>query len=66
MKVLVVEDHSELAQNMLSYLSKEGYVCEVSEGFEQTMTKLGGFSYDLMVLDLNASGWKWIGNFKMV
>lgn len=52
MKVLVVEDHSELAQNMLSYLSKEGYVCEVSAGFEETMTKLGGFSYDLMVLDL--------------
>lgn len=52
MKVLVVEDHSELAQNILSYLSKEGYVCEVSEGFEQTMAKLGGFSYDLMVLDL--------------
>ena len=52
MKILVVEDHNELAQNMLSYLSKEGYVCEISETFEQAMSKLAGFDYDLMVLDL--------------
>jgi DNA-binding response OmpR family regulator len=52
MKVLLVEDHTELAQNMRSYLSKEGYVCEEATSAQQAMSKLGGFSYDLMVLDL--------------
>ncbi len=52
MKVLLVEDHIELAQNMHTYLSKEGYVCEVSASTEQAMSKLGGFDYDLLVLDL--------------
>ena len=52
MKVLLVEDHTELAQNMHSYLSKEGYVCEDASTMEETMSKLGGFTYDLMVLDL--------------
>ncbi len=52
MKALVVEDHAELAENVHLYLEKEGYVCEVSDSFEQAMTKLGGFKYDVMVLDL--------------
>lgn len=52
MKVLLVEDHSELAQNMQAYLSKEGYVCEVAASSEQALSKLGGFDYDIMVLDL--------------
>ena len=52
MKVLLVEDHAELAHNMHSYLSKEGYVCEGASSMEQAMSKLGGYTYDLMVLDL--------------
>ena len=52
MKVLLVEDHVDLAKNMHTYLSKEGYVCEVSDTVEKAMSKLGGFKYDVMVLDL--------------
>ncbi len=52
MKVLLVEDHVDLAKNMHTYLSKEGYVCEVSESVEKAMSKLGGFKYDVMVLDI--------------
>lgn len=52
MKVLVVEDHDELAQNVYAYLTKEGYICEISDSFESAMAKLGGFKYDVMVLDL--------------
>ena len=52
MKVLLVEDHVDLAKNMHTYLSKEGYVCEVSDTVETAMSKLGGFKYDVMVLDL--------------
>ena len=52
MKVLLVEDHVDLAKNMHTYLSKEGYVCEVSDTVETAMSKLAGFKYDVMVLDL--------------
>jgi len=52
MKVLLVEDHADLIQNMRAYLNKEGYVCEAATTADQAMTKLGGFDYDLMVLDL--------------
>ncbi|GJM30222.1 MAG: DNA-binding response regulator [Cyclobacteriaceae bacterium] len=52
MKILLVEDNAELAQNMHSYLSKEGYVCEEASTVEQATSKLVGFKYDVMVLDL--------------
>ncbi len=52
MKILLVEDNAELAQNMHSYLAKEGYVCENAESAEQATSKLVGFKYDVLVLDL--------------
>lgn len=52
MKILLVEDNVELAQNMHSYLAKEGYVCEDAGSAEQATSKLVGFKYDVMVLDL--------------
>lgn len=52
MKILLVEDNAELAQNMQSYLAKEGYICENAASVEQATSKLVGFRYDVMVLDL--------------
>src|SRR5690606_38452557 len=31
MKILVIEDNPELAQNMTEYLQREGYVCELAD-----------------------------------
>ncbi len=50
--MLIVEDHHDLAQNVHTYLQKEGYVCEWAEGYLNALSKLGGFNYDLVILDL--------------
>lgn len=52
MKVLVVEDYADLAQNVHTYLEKEGYICEIAENYQQALSKLSGFQYDAAVLDL--------------
>lgn len=52
MKLLVIEDHDQLSNNIRSYLIKEGYVCEVAENYARAMEKLYGYSYDLVALDL--------------
>ncbi|XOV94305.1 MAG: response regulator transcription factor [Bacteroidota bacterium] len=52
MKLLVVEDNSQLSNNIKSYLSEEGYVCEVIETYQQAVEKLYAFNYDLVALDL--------------
>ncbi len=52
MKLLVVEDNLQLSSNIKSYLSEEGYVCEVSETYRQALDKLYAFDYDLVALDL--------------
>ncbi len=52
MKLLVVEDNRELAENILRYLGGEGYVCEWASDHSEAMSKLYGYSYDIIVLDL--------------
>lgn len=52
MKVLVIEDNEELAQNITSYLTREGYICELAINYFQAIDKLNGFKYDCIVLDL--------------
>lgn len=52
MKLLVVEDHEQLSDNIRSYLTKEGYVCEVADSYRKASEKLYGYKYDLVALDL--------------
>lgn len=52
MKLLVVEDHIELSENIKSYLTQEGYVCEVASNYQQAVDKLYAYEYDLLALDL--------------
>lgn len=52
MKLLLVEDHAELASNITSYLAKEGYVCEWCDTFQSAIDKLTGYDYDIVLLDL--------------
>ena len=53
MKILLVEDHAELAGSMASYLVQENYVCEVAASFDAAREKLALFSYDCVVLDMS-------------
>ncbi len=52
MKLLVVEDSKQLQENIHTYLSKEGYICETAESYKLASEKLYGFNYDLVALDL--------------
>jgi len=52
MKVLVIEDNEELAQNITDYLTREGYICERAGNHYDAIDKLNGFQYDIIVLDI--------------
>ncbi|WP_118193825.1 response regulator transcription factor [Albibacterium indicum] len=52
MKVLVIEDNQDLASNIMSYLTREGYVCELANNQSTAIDKLSTFQYDCVVLDI--------------
>ncbi len=52
MKILIIEDHLELARNIHDYLAREGYVCEMSHTLETAREKLALFQYDCILLDI--------------
>jgi DNA-binding response OmpR family regulator len=55
MKLLIVEDESELAASLVSYLRPQ-YVCEVAATFEQAQEKMLLYDYDCILLDLTLPG----------
>ena len=52
MKILIVEDVKELAQDIVKYLSGQNYVCEVAENYNQATDKIAVYQYDCILLDL--------------
>ena len=52
MKILIVEDEHELAQDIVKYLSGQNYVCEVAENYNQATDKIAIYQYDCILLDL--------------
>ncbi len=56
MKILIIEDEKELAQNISSYLEGEHYLCECAETFQKAVDKVGSFAYDCILLDLMLPG----------
>ncbi len=56
MKILVIEDERELAQNIVNYLSADNYLCENSYDFQEAMEKISLYDYDCILLDLNLPG----------
>ena len=53
MKVLIAEDELDLQKSIMSYLSREGFVCEVADDYEQASEKVHLYEYDVVVLDIN-------------
>lgn len=56
MKILVIEDEMSLQELMERALKKEGYVVESAMDFDSAMEKLGIYSYDCILLDINLPG----------
>ncbi len=56
MKLLLIEDEKELRQSIISYLSHEGYVCEVARTFTEGQEKINSYEYDCFIVDLMMPG----------
>ncbi len=56
MKILVIEDELSLQELMSKALRQEGYVVENVMDFDSAMEKLGTYSYDCVLLDINLPG----------
>lgn len=56
MKILIVEDERELANDMVTYLSGENYLCETASTFHEAEQKIGIYNYDCILLDLMLPG----------
>ncbi len=56
MKILVIEDEKELADNIGNYLSGESYVCEFANTFAHAIDKTDQYNYDCILLDIMLPG----------
>lgn len=52
MKLLIVEDERELAENIRAYLSRSDVICEAAFSFQEAQEKLLSFDYDIVLLDI--------------
>lgn len=56
MKILIVEDESELSSAITGYLKSENYICETAYGFHKAIEKTELYDYDCIVLDITLPG----------
>ncbi|HEX7366965.1 MAG TPA: response regulator transcription factor [Pelobium sp.] len=52
MKILIIEDEKSLSESIVSYLSKENYICETAFDFISAQQKISLFEYDCILLDI--------------
>ncbi len=48
----MVEDHKELASNIINFLQQENYICEWAPNLSQARDMLSMFEYDCVLLDI--------------
>jgi DNA-binding response OmpR family regulator len=51
-KILIVEDEHELAQDIIGYLTSQDYLCELAADYNQALDKITTYTYDCILLDL--------------
>lgn len=52
MNVLIVEDYQELANEMVDFLSNNGYICKWVSNQEEALDEISVNDYDVVLLDL--------------
>ena len=52
MKLLIVEDEDALRNNIASYFTEEGNICESCGTLDAAVEKLSGYDYDCILLDI--------------
>lgn len=53
MKYLIAEDEIDLQQSIVTYLQRDGNLCEVASNFEEASEKVALYDYDVIILDIN-------------
>jgi DNA-binding response OmpR family regulator len=53
MKLLIIEDNTDLGESIAKYLSVEGYVCELTYNIEKALEKIQLYEYDCILLDIS-------------
>ncbi len=53
MKILIIEDETQLAKSIVLALRQEGYVCEVAASAAEATEKILIYDYDCILLDIN-------------
>jgi len=51
-KILIIEDEHELAQDVIGYLTSQDYLCEHAEDYNQAIDKISAYTYDCVLLDI--------------
>lgn len=67
MKLLFVEDEPVLVEEMVTYFSSLGYLCEHAANFNQAQEKISNYNYDHVVLDItlpDGTGMKLIADIR--
>lgn len=53
MKYLIAEDEFDLQQSIVTYLQRDGNICEVASDYCEASEKAAIYDYDVIILDLN-------------
>jgi len=53
MKILIVEDELAFQQSVVTYLQKDGHICETASNFSEGSYKSDLYTYDIILLDIN-------------
>ncbi len=56
MKILIIEDETDLHRSVADFLSTEGYLCQSAYTYQEALEKIDCHSYDCIVLDLMLPG----------
>ncbi len=52
MKILIIEDETDLISIISNFLIKENYSCEIASSFQKAEEKLSIYDYDIILLDI--------------
>lgn len=53
MKILIIEDNEDLSSAMETYLSTEGFICDISCTVDKALEKINFYEYDCILLDIS-------------
>ena len=53
MKILIAEDELSLRDSIVTFLERDGNVCEVASDYNEASYKVALYEYDMVVLDIN-------------